>query len=317
MRTGHPERKQRRAGHARRARGLALLAALCVPLAARAEPDGRVLVLLGGESEPYRAAGQACLEALAAEGIRAEIQVMTDADSQTPYPARDLYVAVGQHAAKALALELPPSAPLVHCMISQPEAGALPQRTCSTGVTTTVPARDQFRLIERAAPGAKRIGVLHRAGSPTSAALLGEARAQLPRGWTIQAVDMDEYKSAAEAIDALFADRPDAIWTIPDPAVYDGAVVKALLIHALRADKPVFAFSSQLVRAGTLAGVSIDPAEQGRQAAEIARQALASPGTIPPAQPPRYHTAVNLIVAEKLNLDLPPALVSEADQVYR
>jgi ABC-type uncharacterized transport system substrate-binding protein len=223
------------AGQARRTRGLcALTAAVWTVVSVHLAPAQQVFVVLGGESEPYRAAAQACVESLDAWGIKSATLPLSSLKIPRAPGGDDLYLAVGSRAAESLAGQLPADTPLVYCMISLPEAATLPARRRTTGVTTTVPASEQFRLIESTTPGARRIGVLHRASSETSAFLLESARAELPRGWSIEAVDLDAHKSPAAAIDKLIAARVDAIWTIPDPAVYDGAVVKSLLNEALR-----------------------------------------------------------------------------------
>ncbi|HZW10824.1 MAG TPA: ABC transporter substrate binding protein [Phycisphaerales bacterium] len=301
----------------RAARLRALCAAVCTAAGANAAGAQQVLVILGGDSEPYRAAAQACVDALDGEGVEAATIALDELDRAPAADADDLYLAIGLRAAESLTRQLPAEAPLVYCMLSEPEASSLAPRERSTGVTTTVPVADQFELIAEALPGAKRIGVLHRAGSHTSAALLRAARDRLPRGWSIEAVDLDAFQSPADGVRELIAARVDAVWTLPDPAVYDGALVKTLLIEALRSGTPVFAFSGQLVKAGTLAGVGISPAQQGRQAAGLARQFLAKPRATPPPLEPTYEIAVNLIVAEKLKIDLPQALIARADQVYK
>ncbi|MBK7403596.1 MAG: hypothetical protein IPJ41_02910 [Phycisphaerales bacterium] len=300
-------------GESRRASPLRLaILAIAMALAPLARAQSAVVVL-GGDSEPYRLAGQACVDSLRAKGLTATIKPLAAADR----PADALYVAVGARAAAALMTNSAPDTAVVYCMVSQPEAAALPKHDRATGVTTTVPPAEQFGLIRSILPKARKIGVLARASSGTSTTLLQTARTQLPEGWELIEVDLDSEDSEAAAIGRLMSAGIDAVWTIPDPAVYDGAVVKALLLAALRSTTPVFGFSSQVVKAGAIAGVGIDPADQGRQAAELVGQIAETPSHIPATRAPTFQTSVNLIVAEKLGVEIPKPIQADAKQVYR
>ena len=81
---------------------------------------------------------------------------------------------------------------------------------------------------------------------------------------------------------------------------------------------PVLGFSSEFVRNGALAGLSINPEDIGRQAAAIAQKILnhadrAVPMSVPPD---RIRLAVNLKTAKFLGLTLPPDVLGRADELY-
>ena len=63
---------------------------------------------------------------------------------------------------------------------------------------------------------------------------------QLPEGWVLRAVDVQQFRSVAVAIGALMDHEVDLIWTAPDPAVYNSATVRSLLLSAVRESVPVF-----------------------------------------------------------------------------
>jgi ABC-type uncharacterized transport system substrate-binding protein len=80
----------------------------------------------------------------------------------------------------------------------------------------------------------------------------------------------------------------------------------------------VFGFSSSFVRAGALFGIGINPLTQGAQCATMLLGRLAGgSGPLDQLIPPDYEIEVNLVVAHKLALDLPPALVGRATQIYQ
>jgi putative ABC transport system substrate-binding protein len=228
-------------------------------------------------------------------------------------PDPGVVVAIGTPAAVFLHAHLPPSAPLLFCMVANPQGAGLNLHL--SGITTDVPIDAQFSLIARAIPSAHSLGILYRSDTASGQRLIQRVRAQLPKDWTIEAVAADKYSSISDAINDLLTRRIDVVWTSLDAGVYDAPTARALLLAALRARVPVFGFSPAFVRAGALIGIGIDPAAQGRQAADLARSILShsvnpSAGQIQP--PGQFQIAVNKIVADKIGIQLPQDLLDQA-----
>jgi putative ABC transport system substrate-binding protein len=285
-----------------------ILAVAClVPTAVGAE----IVTVLGGDQAPYRAAAEAARTALAAAGHRAETCLGPELEHRADLAGIKVVVAIGSEAA-ATAARTAPGAHLVFCLVTPAAAAALPP--VASGVLAEVPADRQLALVAEALPSARRIAMLVRGdvGRRQSEAL----RAALPAGWALTPVPVEDHPSVAEAVDALMALRPDVVWTAADTGLYSEATVRSLLLSALRRRVPVFGYSPAFVRAGALVGVGIDPAGQGSQAARLAIAALSS---APPVREgaAKAEIAVNLVVAGKLLLDLPAALVARADHVVR
>lgn len=278
-----------------------------------------VVVLLGSSADPYRAAAEACEKELRSRGKSSQTFTVDEAADVwgRSSAGEAVYVTVGAKAALIASREAPDSARIVHCMASSYDVSLLPRRSGLGGVTTTVPASDQFRFIGEVLPRARRIGVVHRSGSATSRFYLAEAEAALPRGWELESVDLDAAASVAAAIDDLLSRDVDIVWTFADVAVFDSTTVRALLLAALRSETAVFGFSPLLVKAGALAGVGIGPSSQGERAAEIAFDTLTRPGEAPTNRTPTFQTSVNLVVAQKLGLRLSPDVTDAVDEVFR
>jgi ABC-type uncharacterized transport system substrate-binding protein len=238
----------------------------------------------------------------------------------------DAFIAVGTRAAALLHAKLDAATPLVYCMVSDPETLGLAEGRQTFGVSTNVPLAAQFQLIAEALPAAKAVGLLYRSEGEKSARLLKSVKESLPKGMRLEAVAVDKHESVAKAIEALLAQEVDVVWTSPDATVYDVATVRSLLLTSIRKNTPVFGFSPAFVRAGALLGVGIDPRSQGKQAAGIVHQVLqrktpatqsAKPLTREQCFPQaEFQIAVNLIVARKLSIALPKALVQRATQVF-
>jgi ABC-type uncharacterized transport system substrate-binding protein len=71
------------------------------------------------------------------------------------------------------------------------------------------------------------------------------------------------------------------------------------------------------VRAGALLGVGIDPDQQGQQAAQYVRTLLSGTPSSDTIIIPTYDICINLVVAQKLSLNLPPAVIERAKQLFQ
>lgn len=290
-----------------------LLAALAV-VGASTSVAAPVIVLRSGDEAPYRAAS-----ARAAELVRNQSGEAKEASlaewAGTGRSEVETIIAIGTEAAKRAAKDAPAGASVFFCMVADPmAAGLLEPGGRVRGVLMEPGADEQIRLIQRAIPNVKSIGLLYSSASPASAELLERAKAVTPGGITLNAVDISNHASASEAIEALLARSPDCIWTRPDPAVYDAAVIRAVLLAALRRGTPVFGYSAAVVRAGALIGVAVTPEAQGEAAAMMALGQTPDDRTV---APPRWEIALNLEVADRLEVAIPAELIKDAGTVFR
>jgi putative tryptophan/tyrosine transport system substrate-binding protein len=311
---------------------LGLLLGLATPAQASA-----VLVVLSSDAKPYQEAQAALTEKLKqAQHSVSSIQLkdLTGRGIDDPSVKNAAgVVAVGTEAASWVHEHLPAAVPLTYCLVADPEGAGLTTGTPVRGVSATVPLGDQIDLIRQALPKARALGCLYRSNEERDQRLVKQLRAALPEGWQLKAVAVNEHDSVAAAIDNMLDQKVQAVWTFADAALYNSAMVRALLLAGLRRKVPVFGFSPQFVRAGALLGVGISPAAQGEQAAALAVGQLAAgqlpagqlpagpaatqPAANPPPEPPQFQIAVNLIVAEALSLELPGGLIEHAAIVVR
>jgi ABC-type uncharacterized transport system substrate-binding protein len=73
------------------------------------------------------------------------------------------------------------------------------------------------------------------------------------------------------------------------------------------------------VRAGALLGVGVEPAAQGRQAADLVIKTIKDPGgfKMQSIAPDRFQIGVNLIVAEQIGVEIPDSVSHRATFVYQ
>jgi putative tryptophan/tyrosine transport system substrate-binding protein len=297
-----------------------IAAALVALLGLRAARAQQITVVLSSDAAPYTQAQAGLTEELAVRKIQPRtILLQTVAANPADLPAASTVVAIGTPAAVWLHKNLPRSSRLIYCMVSDPAAAGLADARAAHGVTTDVSLKQQFGLIAEALPNTHTVGILYRANSPESNALIRRTLNALPDHWQLVSVAVDQRPSIAAAIDDLTRRQVDIIWTTPDPAIYDTATVRTLLLASLRTNIPVFGFSTAFVRAGAILGVGVDASAQGRRAADLTLQLLSTPDAANLPQitaADHFPIAVNLVVAERLGIQLPQDLVGRATDTF-
>ncbi len=188
-----------------------------------------------------------------------------------------------------------------------------------TGTTLLVSPGKQFDALLQSCPKARRIGVLYTENDSTSLAYLKEAQADAKRlGLEVRAVAVKPDQASKAAL-AGMAGAVDALWLIPDPASTGVQEMTDTLEFARVHKLPILGASSATVRAGALTALSANLEDLGDLTAEMAVRILE--GTDSPAKmrargPRRTQLTLNLDVARLLNIALPDALLSLADEVY-
>ena len=225
----------------------------------------------------------------------------------------DLVLAVGTKAALAAKLEIV-DIPVLFCMVLDPEKSGL-NAPNMTGIMLDVPIEQQFTALHSMLPGKKRMGVLY---DPEKTGDLVEEARRYAKTLGLELVTR-QIRSEKEVPAALRSLIPlvEAVWLIPDSTVLTEESISFLLATALDANTPVVGFSSELVRSGALAGLSVNYEDIGRQAAGVARRMLSGQIKAPSRFPPeRVRLALNLKTAKFLGITIPAEVVNRADQLY-
>lgn len=276
-----------------------------------------VVAVISSDAVPYRAAHEALVKRLEPLGhaVRSVgLDHLTTAGLST-LGQPGCVVAIGSPAAVWLHGQKT-TIPLTYCLVSNPERAGLLADPAIPGITTDIPLAGQVALLREALPAARTIGLFYREGDADSRKQITQLRTLLPDGVLLETIAIDQHPSPATAIDMLLAKRVDAVWTSPDPIIWNEASVRSLLLTALRRKIPVFGFSTTFVRAGALLGVGLDPAQQGTQAGDLVIELLAGRTQAGQVVAPIYDICLNLVVAQKLSLTMPRPLVERAKQVF-
>lgn len=96
-------------------------------------------------------------------------------------------------------------------------------------------------------------------------------------GWKTVVADCDDPARLLPEFISMKS-KVDAVLTVPDSTLYNGATVKPLILASLEQRLPIIGFSSSFVRAGAAMGVYPDFRELGSQAAEVLKKSIAGHG---------------------------------------
>jgi putative tryptophan/tyrosine transport system substrate-binding protein len=297
------------------------LLGLVVLLAAASGAGADVVIVRSSDAAPYQQAEATFIRRLTSAQCKVRsvpVKQLANEGIGSEISTTDTVVAIGTPAATWLHNQLPEGILLVYCMVSNPEEAGLLKGSQCWGVAMEVAESEQFKLISEALPSARTVGTLYRSDSVAGRQVLQNFRDTLPKGWQVEAVAVNDYPNVAAAIDALMDKNVDVVWTSAAFKLYDVAAVRELLVASLRNKVPVWGFSPAFVRAGALLGVGVDPESQATQATDLIVKLGQSRQSVEKSQPPReYQIAINLVVADQLNIQIAEDLLNKATFIFR
>ena len=229
----------------------------------------------------------------------------------------DLIYAVGIYALQALVGQIT-DIPIVFSMVLNPPAVVGPQIRNITGASMNVPIQVQLRSLKQIAPQVKRIGVVY---DPTKTGfLLAAAQQVAPElGLTIVARPINSPRASVSALEELER-QVDAFWILPDLTMLTPETVQYMLLVAFRRKIPLLGLSDNQAKMGALLAISFRSGHDiGQQAGELAKAILGGRRVedLPYTMADKTKLTLNLKTAEKIGLQVPPALIQRADVVIR
>ena len=175
----------------------------------------------------------------------------------------------------------------------------------------------RLRLLHDLVPKAVRIAVLVNPANASSAepTLLGVREAAATIGLQIQILNATTIGEIDAAFAALARERPDALFVAPDGFF---ASRRVQLVTLTARDRIPAAYTVRDdVAAGGLMSYGTDIADTWRGVGSYAGRILkgAKPADLPVLQSTKFQFAINLQTARSLGLEVPPAVLSIADEV--
>ncbi|MCK4829390.1 hypothetical protein KA005_77415, partial [bacterium] len=178
-----------------------------------------------------------------------------------------------------------------------------------SGISIEVPIEEQFRLLRKILPQAKKIGVIYDP-SKSGYTIARAVKASMELDLEVFEVPV---KSSPEVPNALtrLESHMDVLFAIVDDTVYKSSTMGHILLRCLKKKIPVFGFSHTITRAGAVFSTYIDFDSIGEVGAERVRLILdgTSCEKIPFLFTNRWKFSVNLTVAQRLGIEISDSIL--------
>jgi putative ABC transport system substrate-binding protein len=187
----------------------------------------------------------------------------------------------------------------------------------TSGVSDVAPLRAILAVIKQITPNARRIGFPYSPDEQPAVYSRRQVEALAPTfGYTVDArpvTSKDEFPTLLRDL----VRTNDAILVGADNAMFEAAPLIAKT--ALDGRKPFYAADSSSVKAGALAGVTVDYKEIGRAGAVVVVRVLKGEkaGTIPVTTMSEGVLEVNQSTLQKLHITLPSAVAGRVKATYQ
>ena len=302
---------------------LALTLFLSISFLASPAAAARVAVLMSAKVAEYEEALRGFKEATAHQVV-ATYDMDGDVDRGQKYLAEietkvkpDLIFAIGNWALQVV-VSRPSSVPVVYAMVLNPASIVGTDGKNVTGASMNIPVEQPIRLLKQLGSQIKRIGVIYNRARTGSLVRRAQVVAR-DEGLELVTREISSAKDVVAALES-FQDGIDALWIVPDETVLSQAVVQQLLLFSYRRKVPVLGLSDRHAQMGALFALSFASGEDiGRQAGELAQAILGgrAAADVPFTNARKLHLTVNLKAAQKLGLEIPPAILSRATSVIQ
>lgn len=174
----------------------------------------------------------------------------------------------------------------------------------------------RLQILRDAIPTASRVAFLWNPDNASNSSILEELRKAVPLfNMTLFALSAQVPADFDRVFAQMTADRPDALLTTNDPfqQLHMGAVIDFLLKNRIAG---IFQIRQNVVQGGLMSYGASFP-DLFRRGAIYVDKVLrgTKPADLPIEQPVTFELIVNLKTARAIGLELPPMLISRADEV--
>lgn len=231
----------------------------------------------------------------------------------------DLILAIATPSAQAMAAATK-DIPVLITAVTDPVAAKLvlsmdKPGTNITGTTDMNPIKDQFDLLKKLVPQAKKVGVIYNAGevnSQVQVAIANKVAADL--GLTIKEATVASSADVLQAAQSLVG-KVDVVYVPGDNTVV--SAVQAVLQVTDKNKIPVISAESSVVDKGGLATIGINYKNLGEQTGEMALKIIkgAKPQDMPIEKQKNFDTVINKTSVNLLGIKIPDDVAKIAQLV--
>ena len=183
-----------------------------------------------------------------------------------------------------------------------------------TGVSLNIPAAMKLQSIKKIVPALKTLGLIY-----SDASEVGYRDISTEAGDRFQVIGK-KISADSEFPVALkeLAGQIDCFLMVVDSKVFFSQTVKYLLLDGLKNKYAVIGLSSFYTKAGALMSFDCDYRDVGRQAGELSARIMngEKASDIKPLRPRKIKYSINTLVAERLQINISPKALKDADEVF-
>jgi ABC-type uncharacterized transport system substrate-binding protein len=303
---------------------IALLAfCAAMPLRLPAEDGGKkkAVVLFSTAMSFYEEAFQGFKNRLAARNAAVSIEglVVSDSSVGQELQARellqkhpDVVLSMG-NSATLFARGKIQGVPSVFCLVVNPRANHLD----TAGVSLSLKGAVLVKHLRDLFPQFQRIGVIYNDASDMDV-IRDLERIEKDSGSNLLLVKVDSVDKLDAGLDKV-KQTADCLLMLYNPSLFNSTTISQVILRSIQVKLPIISFSRPVVKAGTLAGIYADNADAGSSAGEMVSRILDGEAAdqLPVQSAPRAKYAVNLIVAQRIGIQVKPSALQGADEVIR
>ena len=176
-------------------------------------------------------------------------------------------------------------------------------------------AGKRLELLREVVRGLRRLAIMGNVGNPFTVLELGDVQAAARTlGLEVVMLEIRRAQDLAPAFEVLKS-RADALYVCTDALANTNRI--RINIAAVGERLPTMHGSRDYVEAGGLMSYGPNFPDLFRRAGDLVDKILrgAKPADLPVEQPTKFDLVVNLTTAKALRLDMPPTLLTRADEV--
>ena len=244
------------------------------------------------------------------EGKSESDTVIANIQNQKP----NAIISLGTSATRALRDKIS-DIPVIFCMVVDCKNNNL----SGPGVTLDLKPSQHLNAIMKFFPQFKNIGILYSPAKSRDIAKEFQNLASQKGNVKISLEEIADIAQIENAVSSLAGKKADCLLMLPDPTIYTAQIGPQFILQTLRLGLAVVSFSPAYTKAGALASLYVDYEDNGAMAGEIASRILSgeSPDNIPIFYPSKVVLALNLVVAERLKIQVSQETILAAAQVTK
>ena len=231
----------------------------------------------------------------------------------------DIIVTLGRRAFESVKDKIKDRPIIFATMFNPYNSGGQPDEEDANvvGIEMDIPVPVQFENLKSFIPYLQNIGVIYSASDSNRELIASAKKKADDLGLTLIAYEVNDESNVASVLDTIVQET-DALWMIPDYAIFSKEVIKHVVLTTIENEIPFMGISKAFVKAGALFAVTRDFEDIGMQAAkmtfDIIKDGVPDEKKVIPLR--KYPVVINKRTAESIDLRIPQWVSENAIEFF-